>query len=62
MEIIFGIFTFFVWIGIIFYIFILTVWIFAYILYVVFGIIFMILEKLFKNFYLLQKYFSELGI
>jgi len=59
MEIILGILAFFVWIGIILYILILAGSIFVYILYIVFGVIFIILEKLFTSFHLSQNDFSK---
>jgi len=59
VEIIFGIFAFFFWICAIIYIFVLAGWIFVYILCIVFVVIFIILENLFKNFHLPQPDFSK---
>jgi sterol desaturase/sphingolipid hydroxylase (fatty acid hydroxylase superfamily) len=59
MEIIFGIFAFFIWLGVLLYMLILAGGVIFYILYVVFTVIFLILETLFKKFHLPQKDFSR---
>jgi len=59
MEIIFGLIVLMVWFGMALYILILAGGIIAYVLYVFFGICFVVLEKLFKNFRLSQIDFSK---
>jgi len=60
MEIIFGVFAFFFWFGAVIYVLLLAGWIFVYILYFLFGVIFIILQSLFKQLHLPEPDFSRL--
>jgi len=59
VEIVFGLISLMVWLGIALYVLILVGGIVAYVLYVIFGICFVVLEKLFKSFHLPQTDFLK---